>query len=551
MAQVNPLTREVLVKLVYYGPGLGGKTTSLQHIHRASPVATRGQLVSLATPVDRTLYFDFLPLRTTQVRDHSVRLQLFTVPGQVYFNATRKLVLTGADGVVFVADSQADRLDANLESLENLADNLDEQGRSLAEIPLVFQYNKQDLEGVMGLARMDESLNALGAPSFATCATSGSGVVEALDELVRRVLDDLEVRHVLGPVGKPTVEPRFGRAEGGLDEQIGRASQRVWDSDHLSLDASEGAAEARTARSKAPPIVRGSAKESAPARARPAPPRPPSRPLPSGPPLWIGAEAEPEPKAEPELQSEAFAPGEAPAPGEALAPSEAPAPGEARPSPASSASIETPLAAAPGPPPALEAPTLEAPALEAPAPPRSPPGPTLPIPRADAPPIVGHDTPTALLATLADRPARGPLPSTLSSPIDHSRFELPLAELGEQASAGGASGPSWAPLFADSHDAIVHIESAIAHGRLRDAILRAEVLATFLLQEVAAELRLDTSLSQPALLAPLVGLEGPRWIGFVRLVRRVRAGGPVEVCDALRALGMVIELRLRLDALES
>ena len=120
VAQVNPLTREVLIKLVYYGPGLGGKTTTLQKVHTASPPETRGKIVSLATPVDRTLYFDFMPLRVGPVHGYPVRLQLFTVPGQVYFNATRKLVLTGADGVVFVADSQRDRQDANLESLQNL-----------------------------------------------------------------------------------------------------------------------------------------------------------------------------------------------------------------------------------------------------------------------------------------------------------------------------------------------------------------------------------------------------------------------------------------------
>ena len=179
MAQVNPLTRELLVKLVYYGPGLGGKTTSLQRIHQASPAETRGQIVSLATPVDRTLYFDFLPLRAASVRGHHVRLQLFTVPGQVYFNATRKLVLTGADGVVFVADSQRERHDANLESLENLMANLETRGRGLGEIPLVLQYNKRDLPHVMDIEELDESLNPHGAPAFPTCAADGEGVLQA------------------------------------------------------------------------------------------------------------------------------------------------------------------------------------------------------------------------------------------------------------------------------------------------------------------------------------------------------------------------------------
>jgi signal recognition particle receptor subunit beta len=228
LAQVNPLTRELLVKLVYYGPGLGGKTTSLQCIHQASPPETRGQIVSLATPVDRTLYFDFLPLRTTTVRAHNVRLQLFTVPGQVYFNATRKLVLTGADGVVFVADSQRERHDANLESLENLASNLEEQGRSLAEIPLVLQYNKRDLDQVMTIEELDLSLNALGAPSFPTSASTAEGVLEALDALVQAVVEDLERRNVLGTPQEMPSQPRFARAEEALEEQIGRASEQIW-----------------------------------------------------------------------------------------------------------------------------------------------------------------------------------------------------------------------------------------------------------------------------------------------------------------------------------
>src|SRR6186713_1345147 len=124
MPVVNPLARELVFKVVYYGPGLGGKTTSLQHIHATAKPEHRGKMVSLATPVDRTLYFDFLPIRVPNVRGLSVRLQLFTVPGQVYYNATRKLVLTGADGIVFVSDSQRARLDANLESLGNLKENL-------------------------------------------------------------------------------------------------------------------------------------------------------------------------------------------------------------------------------------------------------------------------------------------------------------------------------------------------------------------------------------------------------------------------------------------
>ncbi len=220
MAQVNPLTRELLVKLVYYGPGLGGKTTSLQCVHGASPPETRGQLVSLATPVDRTLYFDFLPLRARTVRDHQVRLQLFTVPGQVYFNATRKLVLTGADGVIFVADSQVQRQDANLESLENLAANLKEQGRRLDDLCLVFEYNKRDLKGVMSTDEMDRVLNQLRRPSFATIATEGDGIMQTLDRLVEDVLEDLERRGTFGPKPIPSAAPAFEAPEKTLEEQM-------------------------------------------------------------------------------------------------------------------------------------------------------------------------------------------------------------------------------------------------------------------------------------------------------------------------------------------
>ena len=228
VAQVNPLTREVLLKLVYYGPGLGGKTTSLQSIHAAAPPETRGNIVSLATPVDRTLYFDFMPLRVAPVRGHPVRVQLFTVPGQVYFNATRKLLLTGADGVVFVADSQRDRLDANIESLENLEANLAEQGRELAHVPHVLQFNKRDLRTVAPLAELERALNLHAAPMFPTCATNGEGVIDALDALVRLVLDALEAQNVFGTPSLAPTSPAFGRAGDAFDEQIGRASEQLW-----------------------------------------------------------------------------------------------------------------------------------------------------------------------------------------------------------------------------------------------------------------------------------------------------------------------------------
>jgi signal recognition particle receptor subunit beta len=217
---VNPLARELVFKIVYYGPGLGGKTTTLQHIHATTKPEHRGRMVSLATPVDRTLYFDYLPIRVPNVRDMGVRLQLFTVPGQVYYNATRKLVLTGADGVVFVADSQRARMDANLESWENLRDNLREHGRVLGELPHVLQLNKRDLPELEEPAALEAALNPHRVPSFATVATSGTGVYEALEAITRAVLSDFESR-MPGETGHAIHGLQI--PEGGLTEALRRA----------------------------------------------------------------------------------------------------------------------------------------------------------------------------------------------------------------------------------------------------------------------------------------------------------------------------------------
>jgi signal recognition particle receptor subunit beta len=196
LSSVNLYTREISLKIVYYGPGLGGKTSSLQHIHRAIKPDSRGQLVSLSTGVDRTLYFDFLPVKLPKLRGYTIRVQLYTVPGQVHYNSTRKLVLTGADGVVFVADSQKARREANVESLQNLVENLREQGLVLDKIPHLFQYNKRDVAEAMPVPEMDTSLNVHHAPWFETCATSGKGVFEALKSITTQVLSDLRRRGV-------------------------------------------------------------------------------------------------------------------------------------------------------------------------------------------------------------------------------------------------------------------------------------------------------------------------------------------------------------------
>jgi signal recognition particle receptor subunit beta len=188
MASVNQLTRELVFKVVFYGPGLGGKTTTLQYIHAATKPEHRGKMVSLATPTDRTLYFDFLPVRVPRVRGLSVRLQLFTVPGQVYYEATRKLVLTGVDGVVFVADSQAGRDRENRESLEDLVANLKSHDRLLSEVPHTFHWNKRDLDEVVATDELDRRYNVHGVPSIGTVATRGEGVFEGLERIVRLVM---------------------------------------------------------------------------------------------------------------------------------------------------------------------------------------------------------------------------------------------------------------------------------------------------------------------------------------------------------------------------
>jgi signal recognition particle receptor subunit beta len=226
MASVNPLSRELVFKIVYYGPGLGGKTTTLEHIHATAKPEHRGKLVSLATPVDRTLYFDFLPVRLPPVRGMHVRLQLFTVPGQVYFNATRKLVLTGADGVVFVGDSQIVRADANLESLENLRENLAEQGRDIATMPIVFQHNKRDLPDLLPVEELDSMLNPFGAPSLPTSAKTGEGIYEALEQISARVLDAFKDR--LPEMSDGEIESTsFEPIEGGLVMALRDATVRA------------------------------------------------------------------------------------------------------------------------------------------------------------------------------------------------------------------------------------------------------------------------------------------------------------------------------------
>jgi signal recognition particle receptor subunit beta len=191
MVLFNYATREITAKIVYYGPGLCGKTTNLQFIYDSLPSNNKSKMLSLATKTDRTLFFDFLPLDLGKIRGMRTKLQLYTVPGQVYYNSTRQLVLKGADGIVFVADSQDFALDANLESMQNLEDNLKRQGVRIREIPLVMQYNKRDLPNALPVAELDKDVNKLGAPKYESVATTGLGVEETLKGITQLVLEHL------------------------------------------------------------------------------------------------------------------------------------------------------------------------------------------------------------------------------------------------------------------------------------------------------------------------------------------------------------------------
>jgi signal recognition particle receptor subunit beta len=190
---VNFTTREITCKIVYYGPGRSGKTTNLHYVYGRVPEARRGRMVSLATQTDRTLFFDFLPIDLGQISGFATRFQLYTVPGQVYYNATRRLVLQGADGVVFVGDSQARQLDENLESLQNLQSNLLEHGIDVRTVPVVMQYNKQDLprELILTPAELDDALNFRAVPSYPADALHGQGVFETLKAISELVLKKL------------------------------------------------------------------------------------------------------------------------------------------------------------------------------------------------------------------------------------------------------------------------------------------------------------------------------------------------------------------------
>ena len=192
MSFINYSSREINCKIVYYGPGLCGKTTNLQYIYNKTNPEAKGKMISLATETERTLFFDFLPLELGKIGEYKVRFHLYTVPGQVFYDASRKLILKGVDGVVFVGDSQVERMEANIESLDNLRTNLAEQGYSLDKLPYVIQYNKRDMPGIAPVEELRALLNSTNVPDFEGVASTGVGVFDTLKAVAKLVLTELK-----------------------------------------------------------------------------------------------------------------------------------------------------------------------------------------------------------------------------------------------------------------------------------------------------------------------------------------------------------------------
>jgi signal recognition particle receptor subunit beta len=191
MSMINYASREINCKIVYYGTGLGGKTTNLEYIYSRVNPETKGKMISLATESERTLFFDFLPIDLGEVRGFKTRFHLYTVPGQVYYNASRRLILKGVDGLVFVADSQASRAEANIESMHNLYENLETYGYDLESIPFAIQYNKRDMENILPVEELRAQINPMGVPDFEGIAIEGAGVFETLSCVSKLVVEGL------------------------------------------------------------------------------------------------------------------------------------------------------------------------------------------------------------------------------------------------------------------------------------------------------------------------------------------------------------------------
>jgi signal recognition particle receptor subunit beta len=279
MVQINFALKEVNCKIVFYGPGMSGKTTNLEIVHQKAPEENKGDLTSISTDGDRTLFFDFMPLDLGNVAGMRTKFQLYTVPGQVYYNSTRKLVLQGVDGVIFVADSDPEKMPENIESYQNLIDNLTEYGKDIRELPHVIQYNKRDLPNAMSVEEMDRQMNKFGVPTFEAVAYTGEGVFPTLKTLAGMVLESIdrmdsrsskrpaaEAPRAAAPVAAPARGAQPTRtAAPAAQKKPAAAPQRA---------AAAPATASRTAPAKAAaaaPATAATAKPKAPAARTPAP----------------------------------------------------------------------------------------------------------------------------------------------------------------------------------------------------------------------------------------------------------------------------------------
>jgi signal recognition particle receptor subunit beta len=523
MASLNPLTREVVFKIVFYGPGLGGKTTTLQHIHAASKPEHRGKMVSLATPMDRTLYFDFLPLRVPLVHGMHVRLQLFTVPGQVYFGATRKLVLTGADGIVFVADSQIGRQDANQEALEDLVMNLAENNLSLMELPHTFHWNKRDLPEIVSLAELDRTLNRQGAPSLGTVATQGDGVFAGLERITRLVFEAYEASL---PKAEADVTPERGSSDRPAIEETTIA------------DALRGLAEAPT-RSRSTPTDALAAVKSGPTSSHGGPtsavpvsslesiPNPiPRRPTGSFDNVVNGA---------PASSSQLSSAGKGPPPLPARVPT-------ARLTPPPSEALANPPILSPSPSPPRVVPSSVAPQPSTA--PVSAPAPAVVSASGASPASVPSGPAVGAPASAATPALAGAQPVAPIREEPRARRDIPTSPPPPSRTSAGLQPFTFAPLWAEGdRDTVRQTETAIAGGDLAGAVLTCELLVTRMLASAAGLTGNADAPRDPGLVALLLGLDGLRYLAFRKAVRAARMHEPVSAVDALEAYAFALEVR--------
>lgn len=460
MPTLNPHNRELSFKLVFYGPGLGGKTTTLKTLFASTKAENRGKMVSVATQQDRTLHFDFLPLRVPRVRGMTVRLQLYTVPGQLYYGATRKLLLSGVDGVVFVADSQEGRLEPNQEALDDLRHNLAELNRPLEELPHTFHWNKRDLSELVSIEELERRFNPHGAPSLGTVATTGEGVFEGLERITRLVLrahegEELDTRPLLGIMEDP----------GGINQVL------------------QSMVEASPAVTKVSPSGDAQPPSASPREATPA----------SDSPVAIrGMVSEPEVPRSVELV-------------------------ELVEGPEVAELTELDELVSPIPPPVV---------------PIVSPSPKAPFETTEGGTALSVQAPVGIFAAEERRDVvsevSGPLPTfALTDPPSLSFRQLFGTALAERR-------------------AVELAEGHLARGEAKSAILACDVALSRLLATVGATLGSQSAPKEPALVAYLLGLDGPRYLAFRGLVRAAHRSEAVTMAAAFEAFLLLLEAnRLR------